>query len=354
MGFIKKNLKFIVQILFLVALLGVTFFQLLKGEELSDIWTTIKLANPGYLLLGVAMVLIFVGCEAVIIYYMMYALKKKIPFSSCTKYSFIGFFFSCITPFASGGPPAQAYYMSKDHIDVPIASLVLMIVTVMYKFVLVLIGAFLLLFYRPFVNQFMPDTKFWLDLGLVLNSGCVAVIFMLIFSPKLTGRFMYFGLNLLEKLHLLKQKEKRLRRLSTAMDKYKESAYFFRKNKGVVFHVLLISVFQRVCLFYTTYIVYRAFGFHQYSAFEIVTLQAVISIAVDMLPLPGGVGAAEALFLSMFTPIFGSGLVLSGMLLSRGISYYTLLLIGALVTIYAHISITRAALKKRNTERRRT
>ena len=53
-------------------------------------------------------------------------------------------------------------------------------------------------------------------------------------------------------------------------------------------------------------------------------LQAVISVAVDMLPLPGGVGVSEGLFMTMFEPVFGEKL-LPGMLLSRGISYYALL-----------------------------
>ncbi len=94
----------------------------------------------------------------------------------------------------------------------------------------------------------------------------------------------------------MKHREERTQKLSRSMDKYKESAYYFRDHKLVVFNVLLISIFQRFCLFFATYIVYRAFGLHQFSAFEIVTLQATISIAVDMLPLPGGIGASEALF----------------------------------------------------------
>ena len=74
-------------------------------------------------------------------------------------------------------------------------------------------------------------------------------------------------------------------------------------------------------------------------------LQAVISVAVDMLPLPGGVGVSEGLFMTMFEPVFGEKL-LPGMLLSRGISYYALLLISAAITFYAHLKLTRASLKK--------
>ena len=63
-----------------------------------------------------------------------------------------------------------------------------------------------------------------------------------------------------------------------------------------------------------------------------VLLQAMISVAVDMLPLPGGMGISESLFLSIFEPIFGVELVLPGMIVCRGISYYTQLVISGVMT----------------------
>lgn len=346
MGFIKNNKKNILQILFLFVLLGITFYELLKGQELGALWETIKLAKKDYIFWGVLIVLLFVCCESVIIYYMMRSLKKEVRLGSCIKYSFIGFFFSCITPSASGGQPAQIYYMSKDRIDVPVSTLVLMIVTLTYKLVLVLVGVFLILFNAPFIEKFMQETKFWFYLGVFLNVVTVTLLVILTFIPKLTKWLMHIALRLIEKLRILKHKEERSKRLAESMDMYKESAHYFRDHKLVIFNVLLISIFQRFCLFYTTYIVYQAFGLREYGAFEIMTLQATISIAVDMLPLPGGVGASEALFLSIFVPVFGPALVLPGMLLSRGLSYYALLIISALVTVYAHISITHAAIKR--------
>ena len=62
-------------------------------------------------------------------------------------------------------------------------------------------------------------------------------------------------------------------------------------------------------------------------------LQAMISVAADMLPLPGGVGVSETLFLEIFEPIFREHLILPAMMISRGISYYTQLFISAVMTV---------------------
>ena len=79
--------------------------------------------------------------------------------------------------------------------------------------------------------------------------------------------------------------------------------------------------------------------------YDIVVLQGMISVAVDMLPLPGGMGISETLFSSIFLPIFGAELVLPGMILCRGISYYTQLLISAIMTVAAHLVFRKRAIK---------
>ena len=78
----------------------------------------------------------------------------------------------------------------------------------------------------------------------------------------------------------------------------------------------------------------------------IILLQSVISFSVDMLPLPGGMGISEKLFSMIFEPVFGSALLIPGMILSRGLGYYTELLISAIFTIVANFTIGRNLRKK--------
>ena len=60
-----------------------------------------------------------------------------------------------------------------------------------------------------------------------------------------------------------------------------------------------------------------------------------------MLPLPGGMGISEKLFAMIFIPVFGKRLLLPGMILSRGLGYYTELGLSALLTIVANFTIGR-------------
>ncbi len=338
MKFLNKHKHEIFQIVFLLVLLSLTFYTLLKDQELDEIWASVSNSRPGWLILGIFFVIIFVCSESVIIHYMMRSLGKEAPLGHCIRYSFVGFFFSCITPSASGGQPMQIYYMSKEKLDISVSTLVLMIVTICYKAVLVFVGLGVILFCRPMIDQYMADTKFWLYLGVALNVGCVTLMSFLVFWPGLTRWILERGMTFLERLHLMKHKEARWAKLFYAMDKYKDASAYFWSHKLVVLNVTLISIFQRFCLFFVTYFVYRSLGLSGTGWFDIVMLQAMISVAVDMLPLPGGMGASEALFMSMFEKVFGP-LTLSGLLVSRGISYYGLIIMSAVITIFTHIVV---------------
>ena len=83
-----------------------------------------------------------------------------------------------------------------------------------------------------------------------------------------------------------------------------------------------------------TWLVYLSFGLSGTSVWDVIVLQAVISISVDMLPLPGGMGISEALFLKIFPLVFGS-MTLPAMVLSRGMGYYSELLLSAFFTLAA-------------------
>ena len=234
---------------------------------------------------------------------------------------FVGFFFSCITPSASGGQPMQLYYMKKEKISLPVSTVILMIVTITYKAVLVVVGLGLVLFGQGFLHRYLTEILPVFYLGIGLNVFCVTAMLILVFHPALARTILVLGLKIVEKLHLMKRKESRLKKLEASMEVYQNTAAYLGTHKMVLVNVLAITFAQRFALFAATWFVYRAFHLSGISFITIVLLQAVISVSVDMLPLPGGMGISETLFLKIFPPVFGSTLLLPAMVLSRGLGY---------------------------------
>ena len=134
---------------------------------------------------------------------------------------------------------------------------------------------------------------------------------LLVFHPVLARSILVKGMELLEKMHLMRHKSTRIEKLNVSMDQYHTTAVYLKDH-----------------------------------IFVIILLQSVISVSVDMLPLPGGMGISEKLFSMIFEPVFGSALLIPGMILSRGLGYYTELLISAIFTIVANFTIGRNLRKK--------
>lgn len=338
--------KKIFNITFLLLVFGLTIYSVFAGEDIEEIISTILTANMGYVLLGMMGVVAFIAGESVIIHYLLGTLSIKSCRRTCFLYSSVGFFFSAVTPSASGGQPMQVYYMKKDEIPIPIATIVLMIVTITYKAVLVMIGIFVAVFQRGFVHTYLEEILPIFYLGLSLNIIFCLGLGVLIFHPKLAKIIVLTALNGFEKIHLLKKNEVRTEKISNSMIQYGETADYLKTHRMVILRVLVISFFQRFSLFFVTWFVYKALGLKGAHVYDVVMLQAMVSVSVDMLPLPGGMGISENLFLIIFKYIFVSGMLLPGMILSRGISYYVQLLLSALMTLCAQLTIGHKKYKK--------
>ena len=332
--------KAVFNFIFLILVFSLTVYMVFKGEDLGEIISTVQQANAVYLMISVICVVLFILGESVIIFYMMRTLGAGVKMGHCALYSFVGFFFSCITPSATGGQPMQIYYMKKDKLPIPVTTLVLMIVTITYKAVLVLIGILLWIFGKGFLTGYLGQYMWVFYLGVALNVFCVSFMMILVFAPGLAKWLVVKGMKLLEHFRFLKPRKSRLEKLENSMDQYHATEAFWAGHKLVILKVFLITFVQRIILFTVTYWVYRSLGFHEYGIVTLTILQSVISVSVDMLPLPGGMGISESLYLVIFAPVFGETL-LPAMLLSRGISYYAQMLISAVMTCVAHLVIGR-------------
>ena len=227
------------------------------------------------------------------------------------------------------------YYGGKiDAVIMRIWDVVCSIPSLLLSFILIAI------FGRGFLHKYLEGILPVFYLGLVLNIFCVTFMTILVFHPLFAKAILVKGMKLLERLHLMKKKGSRLKKLEDSMDTYRDTAAYLKNNPTVIVKVIGITFIQRMALFAVTWFVYQSFGLHGTGFWEILFLQAVISVSVDMLPLPGGMGISESLYLVMFAPVFGEAL-LPAMLLSRGISYYAQMLISAVMTCVAYFIIGR-------------
>ena len=100
---------------FFLLLLGLTFYILLKDQNPALLWAALGQAKLPWLGGWARLVWYsFFCCEARNIQTGLAMFHAPAPYRSCLLYGITGFFFSSVTPSASGGQPMQLYSMCRD------------------------------------------------------------------------------------------------------------------------------------------------------------------------------------------------------------------------------------------------
>ncbi len=333
----KNKRKKIFNALFVISCFLITIYYIFHGKNINKIIEYIEKANFLYWIICILLVLFYIISESVIIHYLLGTFNQKVNFISCCFYSFIGFFFSCITPSATGGQPAQIVFMKKDNISVHISTIALLVITISYKLVLIFYGGIILLFKPTIIMQQLENVMGWVYIGFYTNIVMVVFMAMLIICPTVTESAVNGLFRLIAKI--TKSSKVEILRLKTekTMENFVVKSNYIITHKLAMIKVFIITFVQRTSLFFITYLVCISFGKYDVSVINITVLQAMISVAVDIIPLPGGMGITEYLFLTIFEPILNKDLTTPIMIISRGISYYTQLIISAFFTAVAYI-----------------
>ena len=100
----------------MVVLIGVTLTVLFVSQDinLNDIGRFLYHCNPWFIVGAFGGLLGFIVFEALSLHLILKKLGHKGKFTSSVAYSTSDLYYSAITPSASGGQPASAYYMMRD------------------------------------------------------------------------------------------------------------------------------------------------------------------------------------------------------------------------------------------------
>jgi len=173
--------------------------------------------NNAYIFAGTCLAIIFMAVylilESVNLGRTLKALGEKSNIFKNFKYALIGFFFSAITPAASGGQPMQIYYMHKDKISVANSTLALLVNLCSFQ-IITLTFAFISVFLNT--SHLNSGLVCFFIIGVSLNMSALALLLIGIFSKKLSAALIRFAEKILKKFCIYKATAKSVSALSAA------------------------------------------------------------------------------------------------------------------------------------------
>lgn len=337
----NKAYKLAILMAIMLVLIILTFKLIFKNQDIDQIREILKTAQPFYIALAICAITLYVFLGGYAIKIPIDSMGYKMPYRACFKYSLTEIYFSGVTPSNTGGQPMIAVSMKNDNYKFADIAMVLMAVTAIYKIGLMLIVAVLLLCNFTYVFHIMGYVRFLFYLGLIINIVFVGLLILLMFSNHIFWIVEKVVFKVLVKLHIVKNKEKFRAKIIEQKQKYGQCAEFFRGNPIVVIKMFIALIAQRLAQLVVTYFVYKSFGLTGTSLFQILAIQTVLSLSVEMMPLPGAVGVTESVFILLYDDVFGKLLVYPALLLTRGINFYLPFIVS---TIYIFARFLRSLL----------
>lgn len=329
-------------IAFIVIIMAITLYVVLRGYSLHEIVSVIIKVHPFYLIAGVFLMVFYTGCQAFNLNMILKTLGQPIPYPKCMQYAYIGYYFGSITPSASGGQPAQMYYMNKDKVRVAYSSIAIFFMIFVSQITLILLAGVLSIIRYPIAWRFAMRLKYLLLGGTIVTVGLIIILFVIMFFGKTVPFFLTLFVKLLEKLHLVKKPEEFEYKLQQSLISYREKAMVILKHPVLFVKVLGVSIIEWSTFCTISYLVYLSLGLRVHDIFDLMTCQSLLNVAVTAVPLPGSVGVAEKAFMDIFGEFYTADILPSAMILNRILNFYLPLFISFIVYLFAHIRIMRA------------
>ena len=326
----KTIWKMLRNIVFFIGLIIVTYAVIFREQDVNELFNVVHSANYTYVLLGIFFMFMYYFMESYNVKKVLKLFGEKISILKALKFTFIGFFFSAITPAASGGQPIEIYYMTKEKISGAKATMALLIQLGSFQICTIVLGILSFLI-NPGI---LSGGIIWLFLiGLVANTCILTVMLIAMFSKRLSKKLVNFAIKVL-KFFRVKNIEAKKERIEAGLKRYNDSSKYIKENK-IEFARAILRVLVQVIFYYSIpYCIYKSFGLNEFNWFQLFTTQSILFITVNSMPLPGAIGVSESIFLGIFESIFGASLLNGAMLLNRGITFYLYVVVCAIVVVF--------------------
>ena len=338
----KKTKRLLLNLGFVALLVAVTLVVLFVSQKddlnFKEIGDYFKDSNPVWIVGAFACMLLFTVFEGISIFFIARFFGSKPNIVSTTAYSAANGFYSAITPTAAGGQPAAVFYMSRDGMSPGKASFAILLNTIGYTAAIFAIGITALCIDPSLFGGINTVfAKVLVILGAVIQLGLLGLYIGCMFFGKAIIKLGNGIVTLLYKIKLVKRPEKWRAKIEDEVQKYGECRKILKEKPLVIFTTLIFNILQRVSQ--TLIPCFVCLAIDPNTPFlQIFVLQAFVLFGYNSVPLPGGVGAYEFLFMSIYAQLsYETSFILLVLMISRLFSFYLSLIWSGVFTLTYHM-----------------
>ncbi len=351
----KKIVIFIIYAVIAICLL----LTVLSFNDLPSIMEQLKSVKLGYVVLGVAMVVLYMALHPISLCLLTKARKCDIKMSTTYSIAMTEHFFNGITPLATGGQPFQAHSYTRAKVKISESTGLLLTNLLIYMIVTTGFSLTGLFFFNTLTAYIDP---WWIPIiivGYSLNFMVLVVICFLGTSAKIRAWLMRC-IRFFCRIPFLKRFESKTEGLQGYFENVQKSFKDLMRHKGTFVLALLSKTLSFAFLYSSSFFILLALDVDVSIGewFMILSGTSFAITAVSFIPTPGASGGVEGsagqVFKSIIISVMGATVIPTAaamangvMLIWRLLSYYLVLLVSLLFYIGLEIYFKKKAKKER-------
>ncbi len=304
-----------------------------KAFRFQGLVSCIAAMNPLWLFGAVVCMLGFIFFEGLAVIRIASALGFDRTVGQGLIYGAADVYVSAITPSASGGQPASAYFMIKDGMNASAVTTTLLLNLIMYSTALLGIGSINLLLFHDLLTPLSLQFRLLFGIG-----GGVIIFITILFYLLLTHDSLIYHicdglLRFLEKLRIVTNGETKRKHLMTSLKQYHKCANIIAGDRRLLRQAFLLNVLQRLSQLGVTFFIFAASGRSTALSLKAMAMQCFVAVGSNCVPLPGAMGVADYMMLNGFSHLIGQSEAVTMELLCRGLTFYGCVLTGGILAI---------------------
>ena len=366
----KRSLaKFFIYLGIILVLTSLALFLSLK-DNYSAVIKTIGKVDVRYLFLMMGIVLFSYVLDglAIFLFSRLYTHKYKVHQGIAT--SFVGAFYTSVSPSKSAGQVMEVYTMNKQGVATSNAASIMVMSFIVYELSIVILSAGGL-FVNKIILLDVGDLNIFgwhvssvplIIIGFLVHFLIIFGLITMSYSRRFHNLILNHGIDLLAKLRLIKKPEEKRESLRIQVENFKIELRRLLSN--VPIFLLMIIVFSLVLMLrfsipYLTGLALDGFGFKLNgdgslmiqavdggqvvaqtvgttsfeSCMQGIFLSSFTQLLTSIIPIPGGAGISEYFFSSFFKNYYNSSaMIIAAQIVWRFTTFIFVLVVAGLVT----------------------
>ncbi|MBQ9519040.1 MAG: flippase-like domain-containing protein, partial [Firmicutes bacterium] len=321
------------------ALAVLTVKMVLKQSEdlsVSELIAMINSSDKFFFILGAAAAVMYIWLESVAVRSILKNIGYKQSPLRGLLYSTSDVYFSAVTPSATGGQPASAFFMIRDGIPAETAAAVLVLNLMMYTVSIVVLGVIAVIIKPDAFAAFNTFSRALINIGFLVLTVLSALFFLLLKKGEAMTEPASKFITFLYNKKIIREKDRKLARLEKAGKNYKKCSDMISHRKRILLNSFIWNFLQRASQISVPMLIYRSLGGKTAKMAAVFSKQCLVTIGYNFVPIPGGIGISDYLMLDAFGGMMGANMSSSVELISRSITFYLCVLVCGFITLLGY------------------